>query len=170
MRTIVTSLLVFINFILQSTVFAHFEIFGIRPNTALIIIVCLSILRTDTEGAAIGFFSGLLQDIAFGKALGFFALLYMTIGFVCGKLFKDFYRENYLLPLFLVIGAAFFYEYAIYIFTLLFRGRIDVFYYTRRIIIPSVCYNAFLTFPLFRVIYIINSWVESKENPRIKLF
>ena len=170
MRIIVTSLLVFVNFILQSTVFTHFEIFGIRPNTALIIIVCLSILRTDGEGAVTGFFAGLLHDIAFGKALGFFALLGMTVGFVCGKLFKDFYRENYLLPLFLVIGASFFYEYAIYVFTLLFRGRIDVFYYTRRIIIPAVCYNAFLTFPLFRAVYSINNWLESKENPRMKLF
>ena len=170
MRIAVTSFLIFVNFILQSTLFAHFELFGIRPNTALIIIVCLSILRTDSEGAATGFFSGLLHDIAFGKALGFYALLGMTIGFICGKLFKDFYRENYLLPLLLVVGASFFYEFAVYIFTFVFRGRIDIFYYTRRIIIPAVCYNAFLTFPMFRFVYSINSFLESKENPRMKLF
>jgi len=170
MRIFITSFLIFINFVLQSTVFAHFEIFGIRPNTALIIVVCLSTLRSDGEGAVIGFFSGLLHDVAFGKALGFYALISMTIGFVCGKLFKDFYRENYLLPIFLVVGAAFFYEYAIYIFSFLFRGRVDIFYYTRRIIIPAVCYDAFLTFPIFRAIYSINRFMESKEYPRMKLF
>ena len=170
MRIAITSFLIFLNFILQSTAFAHLEIFGIRPNTSLIIVVCFSILRTDGEGAVIGFSSGLLHDIAFGKALGFYALLGMTIGFVCGKLFKDFYRENYLLPLFLVVGASFFYEFSVYIFTFLFRGRVDIFYYIRRIIIPAVCYNAFLTFPLFRLVYSINGFIESRENPRIKLF
>jgi len=170
MRIFITSVLVFLNFILQSTVFVHFEIFSIRPNTALIIIVCLSILRSDSEGAAIGFFSGLLHDIAFGKALGFYALLCMIIGFICGKPFKDFYRENYLLPLFLVVGASFFYEFAVYIFAFLFQGHVDVFYYFRRIIVPAVCYNAFLTFPIFRLIYSINSFLESRENPRRKLF
>ncbi|MDL2248900.1 rod shape-determining protein MreD [Tyzzerella sp. OttesenSCG-928-J15] len=170
MRIAVTSIIVFVNFILQSTLFENFELFSIRPNTALVILICFSVLRSDGESAAIGFFTGLLQDIVFGKAIGFFALLGMIIGYVCGKPFKDFYRENYFLPLFMVVIATFFYEFSIYIFTFLFRGRLDVVYYLRRIIIPSVCYNAFITLPIYRIIYAINAKLETREYPNRKLF
>lgn len=164
MRIAVVTLIIFVNFILQSTVLAHVEFFGIRPNTALIITVAFAMLRTDVEGALIGFFSGLLHDIVFGRVLGLNALLFMCVGAACGKPFKDFYRENYFLPIFLVAGAAAFYEFAIFTATFLFRGRLDMLYYLQRIIIPSVAYNAFLAFPLYRIIYSINKVLEDREE------
>jgi len=164
MRAIIVSLIVFINFILQSTLFGYIEFFGIRPNTALIIVVSVAILRSDIDGAITGFFAGLLQDIVFGRVIGLNALLYMCIGAVCGKPFKDFYRENYFLPIFLAVGATFFYEFAIFVATFLFRGRLDMPFYFQRIILPSLAYNAFLAFPLYRVLYSINKALEAQEN------
>jgi len=163
MRILITALVVFINFIIQSSLFMHIEFFGIRPNSALIIVVAISILRTDIDGAVTGFFAGLLQDIVFGRAIGLNALLYMCIGAVCGKPFKNFYRENYFLPIFLVAGATFFYEFAIFVASFLFRGRLDMPFYFQRIILPSLAYNAFLAFPIYRIIYSINKFIENKE-------
>ena len=164
MRILATSLMIFISFILQSTVFGYVEFFGIRPNTTLIIVVSVALLRSDVEGAVTGFFAGLLQDIVFGWAIGLNALLYMCIGAVCGKPFKDFYRENYLLPIFLAAGATAFYEFGIFIATFLFRGRLDMLYYIQRIILPSLSYNAFLAFPVYRIIYSLNKFLENKER------
>jgi len=164
MRILITSLIIFISFIFQSTILGYVEFFGIRPNITLIIVVSVAILRSDIEGAVAGFFTGLLQDIVFGGAIGLNALLYMCIGAVCGKPFKDFYRENYLLPIVLVAGATVFYEFGIFIATFLFRGRLDMLYYIQRIIIPSLSYNAFLAFPIYRIIYSINKALENKER------
>jgi len=166
MRTAVISLIIFVNFTLQSTIYGYFEFFGIRPNIALIIVISFAILRSDDEGAIIGFFTGLLQDIAFGKAIGLNALIYMCIGYVCGKPFKDFYRENYFLPIVLVATSTVFYEFTIYVTTFLFRNRLDIVYYFQRIIVPSLCYNAFLAFPVYRVIYSVNKALEKRERAR----
>jgi len=164
MRIISVALIIFISFILQSTVFQYIDLFGIRPNTALIIAVAFALLRTDIEGAVIGFLSGLLQDLVFGRVIGLNALLYMCIGALCAKPFKDFYRENYFLPIFLVAVATIFYELSIFSATFLFRGRLDMLYYLQRIIIPSVAYNAFLAFPVYRLIYSINKALEERER------
>jgi rod shape-determining protein MreD len=150
--------------------FKYFELFGVSPNTALIIIVSFAILRYDIEGAMVGFFSGLLQDIMFGKVIGLYALLGLVIGYFCGKPFKDFYSENYLLPLFLVVGSTLFFEISVYITGFLFRSRLDLFYYLRRIILPSVCYNAFLTIPVYRLIYNINRFLTDRDRSRRNFF
>jgi len=156
--------MIFISFILQSTIFEYVEFFGIRPNIILIAVASVALLRSDIEGAVTGFFAGLLQDIVFGWAIGLNALLYMCIGAACGKPFKDFYRENYLLPIFLVAGATVFYEFGIFTATFLFRGRLDMLYYIQRIIVPSIAYNAFLAFPIYRIIYSVNKSLENKER------
>lgn len=170
MRGFITAVVLMVNIILSSTVFRHIAIFGIMPNTTIIIVVSFALLRSDTESAAIGFFAGLLQDILFADALGLNALLYMVIGYFCGKPFRDFYRENYLLPLFLILGATFFFEFAYYVTNFLFRSRLDILYYFSRIIVPELFYNALLTIPVYRIIYNINKSLEKKETSKRKLF
>lgn len=170
MRIFVVSLTVILNFILQSTIFKHIEVFGISPNTAIIIIVSFSILRYEIEGAIIGFFAGLLQDIFFGNVIGLNALLYMLIGYVCGKPYKIFYKENYLLPIFLVFGSTIIYNLSYYILNFFFRGRLDSLYYIKTIIIPETIYNIIICLPIYAIIYYINKMVEQREKPNRRLF
>jgi rod shape-determining protein MreD len=170
MRAFAVSVLLLLNIVLSSTVLRHIAIFGVMPNIALLIVVSFSVLRSDVEGAIIGLLAGLLQDIMFGRVIGINALLFMAIGYICGKPFKDFYRENYLLPLLLVIAATFFFEFGYYVTNFLFRNKLDFLYYMRKIILTEMCYNAFLSIPVFRLIYSVNAYVEKIEKPRRKLF
>lgn len=170
MRIFIITITLILNFILQSTIFRYIEIFGVAPNTAIIIITSFAILRYEVEGAIIGFFAGLLQDIFFANVIGINALLYMLIGYICGKPVKGFYRENYLLPLLLVGGSTFFYNLSYYILNFFFRGRLDFWYYLRAIIIPEVFYNIILSLPIYGAVYAINIRLEKYEEPRRKLF
>lgn len=167
-RTATIAAIVIINFILQTA--WPIEIFGIAPNTAIIIIVSFAILRYEIEGAAIGFFAGLLQDIFFGVVIGFNTLLYMLIGFFSGKPFKQFYAENYLLPVVLVGISTFFFNFAYYIFNFLFRARLDIFYYMWAIILPGTLYNITITLPVYIFVYVVNARLESRERYRRKIF
>lgn len=45
MRIIITTLIVVLNFILQTTLFPYLAIQGVFPNTALIIVTSYSLLR-----------------------------------------------------------------------------------------------------------------------------
>ena len=170
LRVTVTGLVIFINFILQSTLFDYIRIGAIRPNTALVIIVCYAILRGDVEGSIIGFFTGLLQDIFFGSVIGLYALLGALIGYFCGKPFKNFYNENFMLPIVLVALSSLFHEFGFYFFTFLFRGRIDMLQYFWAIMLPGTVYATILSVPIYRLIYGINGLLEEREKKRRKLF
>ena len=54
MKIIITTLIVVLNFILQTTLFPYLAIQGVFPNTALIIVTSYSLLRGSKEGALVG--------------------------------------------------------------------------------------------------------------------
>ncbi len=170
MRVILFGLTIVINFIIQTSFLQNIEIIGVKPNTAIIIIVSYAILRGDLEGAIFGFFVGLMQDIFFGRYIGLYALLGMLTGFVCGKPFKDFYPENYLLSFFLVAISIVSYEFIFYFVNFLFRGKVELGLYLRKVIIPEAVYTTILTVPIYPIIYFINAKVEKHESLTRKLF
>lgn len=170
MRIIVTFFLLVFNLVLESTLFQSIAIIGVKPNTALLIIVSYAMLRGDIEGALAGFFAGLLQDIFFGRYIGLHALLGMTVGFICGKPFKDFYRENYMAPLLLSALAIFGYEFAFYLTNFLLRARLDFFYYFQKIILPEAAYTVILSMPVYSLVYAVNARLEKHEKANRKLF
>jgi len=159
-----------VNFSLQSTLFQYIEILGVRPNTALIIIVSYSILRGDVEGAILGFFAGLLTDIYFNSYIGLYALMCMLIGYLCGKPFKNFFRENFFLPLSMVAVSSLLYQFIIYIVNFLFKAELDLPYYFRMIILPGSVYTLILTVPIYSLLYAINNKLEDAEKNKRKLF
>ena len=70
----------------------------------------LSRLRAKTKST----FAGLITDIQFGTILGFYALLYLVIGFVNGLFEQLYFDEDIKLPLFLISVSEFLYGIIIY--------------------------------------------------------
>jgi len=170
MRFIVLFLTLTGNMILQSTLFKYIEIIGIKPNTALLFVVSCAILRGDAEGAAAGFYAGLLQDFFFGRLIGLNALVYMTVGYACGKPFKDFFHETIFFPLLLGGASAFAYSLCSYLINFMLTGRLDFIYYLRKIILPETVYTIALSIPVYRLTYALNSRLEGREKRRRMLF
>jgi len=157
--------LIIVNFVIQSTLLPHIAIMGVVPDTALVFIVSYGILRGDIEGAIFGFFAGLMQDIGGGMFIGFFALLGFITGFLCGKPFRDFFKDNYFLPFFVVIGVGFVYQFAVYIGSILLFGQVELGRYFLRVILPGVLYTASLSVPLYMLLYFVNKKLEKREEP-----
>ena len=101
-RKIVLAVLILVTFILQTTIFQTLSIASISPNLLLILTVSFGFMRGKREGLFVGFFCGLLIDIFYGNMVGFYALLYMYIGFLNGFLYKVFYDEDIKVPMLLV--------------------------------------------------------------------
>lgn len=146
--------------------FRYIAIFEIKPDTALVFLVGFSFLRNDVEGALMGLFAGLMRDILFGQFVGYYALMYALIGYVCGKPFKDFYRENYLFPVLLTFLSIFALEFTTYVTHFMLLGRTDTLYYTSKIILPSVAYTTACVFPLYFIVYKINKKLEERLSKR----
>jgi len=162
--------IIIINFVLQTSILPHMAIFGVIPDTALILIVCYGILRGDVEGAIFGFCTGLVQDVFFGTAIGLFALIGFLVGYVSGKPFKDFFKDNYFLPFFIVLGAVLVQQLFIYITSYMFFGQLNIWLFTRMIILPTTIYTVTLSIPLYILLHYINGKIERRANGGRNLF
>ena len=163
MRIIVIIIIVLANFVLQTTLFPQIAILGVTPDTALVLIVSYAILRGEVEGALFGLFTGLVQDISSGFFIGIFALLGFVTGYVCGKPFKDFFKDNYFLPFAIVVAASLVYQFALYVTTVMFTGQLEFFHYFRTIILPKTIYTASLSIPLYSLLHLINARLKRHE-------
>ncbi|HJC11695.1 MAG TPA: rod shape-determining protein MreD [Candidatus Blautia merdigallinarum] len=156
-------LTVLICFILQTTVFQGLAIGSIVPNLLLIATISFGFMRGKTTGLWVGFFCGILKDIFYGNLLGFYALIYLCIGYGAGCCTKIFYDEEIRVPMFLVAAGDLLYGMAVYGFQFLLRGRTDLFFYIRRIIIPEMIYTVLITVVLYKLLFIINKKLTELE-------
>ncbi|MFV0502907.1 MAG: rod shape-determining protein MreD [Lachnospirales bacterium] len=170
MRFIIFFILIFVNLIMQATIVQSIGYNFISPNTSIIIIISYAYLREDLESGAIGFISGLLQDVFFGGILGFYALLGFFTGYVSSKFFKRFYSINPLPVLFMVFTGTFFYETIFYFFHFLFRAKLNYIYYFNNIILIEMVYNVLITIPIYYFIYNIDRKLLIREKPKRYIF
>ena len=158
-------------FILQGTIFQTLSIASISPNLLLILTVSFGFMRGKQEGLFVGFFCGLLIDIFYGyeNVVGFYALLYMYIGFFNGFLYKVLYDEDIKVPMLLVGVSDLAYGLVVYGIQFLLRGRLDVFVYLYRIIIPEMVYTVLITVIFYRILFWLNRKLTETEweGPRL---
>lgn len=170
MRILITGLLLIFNMTIQSTMLQAIQIRGVLPNTAIIIIVSYALLRGSLEGAMVGLFAGLLQDLFFGTSIGFYACLGMLSGYFIGKLHQNFYRENYILPLLFCAATTFCYETIVYCVGFLFNGKLNYFIYFHSLILPETVYTSVFSIFIYRLLFGINDYLELKERYKRRLF
>lgn len=169
-RFIVTAFFIFICFLLQCTVFRALAFGGIVPNLLIVLTASFGFMRGEKTGLLIGFFSGLLVDIFFGSVIGFYALLYMYIGYTNGKFSAIFYPEDIKLPITLILCSDFFYGITCYVILFLLRGKFDFSYYLIHIILPEMVYTVVVTLFLYPVILRVNRSLEQQEKRGEKKF
>ena len=71
-RKIITFIIIVICFLLECTIFHRLSFASIKPNLLIIVTSSFGFMRGKKEGMAVGFVSGLLVDIFWGSALGFY--------------------------------------------------------------------------------------------------
>ena len=141
-------------FLLQSTVLHSVSISSITPNLLLILCSSMGLMR-GRGGMWTGFFCGLLTD-CFAFILDFALLIYMYVGFIIGYTYRIYYDNDLKVPILLTAAMDFFYNLTVYGFQFLLRGRLNLFTYLYRIIIPEIVYTVFLTVIVYRIFCYIN--------------
>ena len=163
-RVIVTILFVLICYLLQCTVFPKLALASVKPNLMIVVTAAFGFMRGTKEGMLIGFFSGLLMDIQFGNILGFYALIYLLIGYVNGLFEQMYYDEDIKLPLILIAASEVVYGLVIYVLMFLLRSEFDFLHYFSHIIIPELIYTIVVTLGLYPLILFINHKLEAEEK------
>lgn len=163
-RLLVYIAFVIVCFLLQCTVFKWWSLANISPNLLIVLISSIGFMRGKKEGLLIGFFSGLLIDICYGDLKGFYALVYMYIGYLNGFFQSVFYDVDLKLPMILITVSDFVFGLVMYAFMFALRNRTDFLYYLSRVIIPEVVYTVVITIVLYRLILIVNRKLEASEK------
>ncbi|MGN0352181.1 MAG: rod shape-determining protein MreD [Roseburia sp.] len=169
-RKITVFIVIAVCFLLQSTVFETLSFASISPNLLIIVTAAFGFMRGKKEGLWIGFFCGLLLDIFYGSFLGFYALIYMYIGYFNGKFRKLFYPEDIKLPLLLIAGSDMISNFVIYFLRFFFRGKFQIGYYLFHIILPELVYTMLVSIFLYIIILKINQQLEIKEKRSARKF
>ena len=108
-------------------------------------------------------YSGIENVYLNGSMIGFYALIYMYIGFCNGFLYKIFFDEDVKVPMVLVAGSDIAYGVLVYGLQFMLRGRLDFSSYLQHIILPEMVYTVLLTAVLYRPLYRLNRWLTENE-------
>lgn len=93
---------VLLAFVLQISVMPQFKLLGVQPDLILVVAIVVAVQDGPVSGAVVGFFGGLIQDVASSQVMGVSALTKTLAAFSAGVL-KDFFMTySILLPILLV--------------------------------------------------------------------
>lgn len=91
----IMTVFVVLSFILQTSLFNFFNIFGTIPNVSLILIVVFAMMSNGIAGGIIGIVTGVMYDAMLYNVFGIYTLVYFVIGAVVGSYSDSMMRENY---------------------------------------------------------------------------
>lgn len=163
-RKITMLILILIAYLIESTMLSILPIGGVAPNLLIILTSCFGFMRGKNDGMFIGFISGLVIDVLFGRVIGFYALIYMVIGYLNGFFASIFYPEDIKLPMVLITSSELIYCFLVYVFLFLVQGKLNFGYYFLHVILPEIVYTIFVTIIIYKVILYINEWLEDLER------
>ncbi len=165
MRKRITILvLIVLCFLLQTTVFQSLSFADISPNLMIILVSAIGFMRGRREGMIVGFISGLLMDLFFGFYVGIYALIMMYIGYTNGIFQKNFYPDDFILPVVLISCSDVAFNLYTYILLFMMRRRFHFFYYLKAIFAPELIYTLVVAILMYFILLRINQWIEDGEK------
>lgn len=164
LRKVFTGCCLVVAFLLQVTLFQSLSLASTKPNLILILVFIFGFMRGKKAGIWVGFFGGLLLDIYYGDSIGFYAMIYMYIGYLNGIFNKLFYDEDITLPLGLIFGSNILYGFSVYVIRFLLRNRLDFGYYFQHVIVAETVYTILITIIIYRPMLKMNRILEAIEK------
>lgn len=169
-RAIFYAVLILAAFMMQNNLFAASALIDTVPNILLIITFAFGFIRGKLDGMLIGFFCGLLSDLFFGTRIGYYALIYLLIGYGNGLLGQVFYTEFVNMPVILCVFSEIVYSLYVYVFSFLLKGQTNVLFYLRRVVLPELAYTVLMTLILYRCLLWLNQRIAKLEKRSAKKF
>ena len=149
---------VFLSLLLQCSLMPAISIASVTPNLMIVLVVSFGLMRGKRSGMLLGFLCG------------FRAFIYMFIGYLCGYCYRIFYDDDVKMPALLTAGADLAYGILVYGTQFLLRGRINFFFYLKRIILPEMIYTILLTLILYRLLLLLNRKLDQMDKRGVDSF
>lgn len=143
-------------YVIQCSLIPLATINGIKPDLLLIVVLSTGLLTGKEKGVAVGFFAGMLADLASGGVFGCHTLAKMAIGYGAGLLERKVFKENILLPLLAAMVATVIHSALITIILAAMGYKIEVVSLITDNLLPLMAYNIIAAIPVHLLIYKLN--------------
>lgn len=144
MRFILMAFFFIISLVLETTLFPHLTVAGVKPDLILVLVVLYAMLHGSREGAIIGFMGGIMQDLLLGQFVGLNALAKLLAGLLFGVLEYKIYKESIFIAAVALIFGTLWHESLIWLLGLFAGFSGNYFTAFEDIIFPSIVYNSCL--------------------------
>lgn len=130
--------------LLQTTVAPNIRILGASPDFALIIVVCVALLRGAETGAVFGFLTGTLVGVALLEPLGLSALVFVAVGYFAGRYAETADLSAPVAPLVGVFAATLLANVLVAMMQYLLERQVPFGFWMGRVLVPSLVLNTLL--------------------------
>lgn len=153
MKTIIWLCVLVVTVIFQSTLIPFAGFRGISPDVLLVIVVSYALLSGKEQGVGMGFFAGLLQDLALGSVFGVNTLAKLATGYFFGLAERKVFKENILLPVAATAVATVVNGLVIYIVLFMLGYKYALITTFMNNILPQIGYNVVVAIPVHHLVY-----------------
>jgi len=161
MKTTIWLGMIIATIIIQSTLLPLVAIKGVCPDMLLVVVISYSLLSGKEQGVGMGFFAGLLQDLAFGSIFGINTLSKLATGYICGLAERKVFKEHVLLPVAATAVATVFNGLVVFILLLMFGYKVDITSAIMNNIVPLVGYNVIIAIPVHHIVYRLTAFTSN---------
>jgi rod shape-determining protein MreD len=151
-KSLITVLLIMVGFVLQTTLVQSIAIADVVPNIMLLLVVLISYVNNVYVGIVTGMTCGFIVDCQYGSVIGVCMLAYVLIGYFCGTLNRVYYKGDYLIPLGMVAVSELLYSLVIYVTDFLLRGRLNIGFFIKKVVMPELVYTVFIAVFMYGLI------------------
>lgn len=137
----------------QTTLLPLIAYNGIKPDLLLIITVSAGLLFGREHGVGIGFFAGLLQDLAAGGVFGLNTLSKLLLGFAAGSAERKVFKEHILLPLAAMMLATTLNYVLMLMLLFIFGHKVEFMNAIVHNLVPLIAYNMIFSVPVHWVVH-----------------
>jgi rod shape-determining protein MreD len=148
--------------VVQTTIAPYINVLGARPEVALIVVVAIAMYRGPMWGAGVGFFVGLLVDIALVQTMGISSFLYTLAGYFSGRYTAGADPDSWVPPLLAVFIVTTVVQLLNALVMFLLGVEASISFILFRIVAPSALINALLAAPVF----VVCRWWMGGEKQR----
>lgn len=149
--------------LLQTTVAPHIRILGANPDFALIIIVCVALLRGAEIGSVFGFLTGVMTAVILVEPLGLSAFVFVLVGFFVGRYAETADLSAGFAPLVGVFVATLMADILLAMAQFLLAREVPVGFFLGRVLLPSMVLNTLLAAPLY---VLVRVWLRGAGDLR----
>ncbi|MDR1702966.1 MAG: rod shape-determining protein MreD [Sporomusaceae bacterium] len=147
------TLILLLGITVQKVLISGLMFTNFKPDLILLIVVSAGLLGGKDTGLGVGFFAGLVQDLASGNVLGLNIFSKMAVGFLGGFLESRVFKENVFLPVFMAVAATFLNGLIICIFVYVLGYAPNLWLFISNQFVPSAVVNLIIAIPLHQAIY-----------------